>query len=240
MLYVGYRVSLTYNLYFDDPVKDVSSPKKAPLIESNVPETLIANSLTEILSEPTFLPKGGLLGFGLRYQYPIDSNGYYNIQDILSRLKGADSIISRILFQQDLRPFIMAIYEADDISIMCDQFVDYIGNLGDDDSLNNVLVRDHGGIVIDNRRDAYPRQPKIEERAVWITKPTFLNTHSQDYATFGNEPLVECAYADLALMVRVGAPSKRAQIPKIRRTKRVYDWGTTGRYREVIYYVDSA
>lgn len=129
----------------------------------------------------------------------------------------------------------MAVYKANDTSVMCDHFVDYLGDLGDEDNLCDILLRDHRGIVIDSWADAYPRDPAIEEPVTWITEPTFLNTDSKDYTTFGNEPLSLCAYADLVLMVRVGAPSERAQVPKIKRTKRVYD-GYLRTYHKIFYY----
>ncbi|EJD46053.1 hypothetical protein AURDEDRAFT_103079, partial [Auricularia subglabra TFB-10046 SS5] len=56
----GHRVTITYNLYF---VKDVVSPqvKSEPLLQA----------LKQLVADPTFMPDGGRLGFGLKHQYPV-------------------------------------------------------------------------------------------------------------------------------------------------------------------------
>lgn len=212
----GYRVTLTYNLYFDDPVQGDPSESKATLLASDIAEAPIAKSLLNILTEPTFLPDGGLIGFGLRYQYALDlDTSSIEAQKILPALKGSDSAILRALSQQDLKPFPMAIYKTDDTTIMCDKFVR--GLVGDPErNLCSLLLQDHWGNLIDKGEDAdWPEDLVVDEQVTWITKPTYLNTYSADYATYGNEPMLMTAYADLVLMVMVGKPGERAVVRKI-------------------------
>ncbi|KAI6111110.1 hypothetical protein F5141DRAFT_1291672 [Pisolithus sp. B1] len=63
----GYRFTLTYNLYFipenQAPIGTASAP--APYEESP------AAPLYTLLTDPTVLPKGGYLAFGLRSYHPI-------------------------------------------------------------------------------------------------------------------------------------------------------------------------
>lgn len=236
---LGYRVTLTYNLYFDDPIEDhVSAVTTLPSsFQSDIPETLISQSLTDILSDPTFLPDGGLIGFGLRYQYPVRVNNtsgadddddygeYYEddydspsrvMKNILSVLKGTDSTIHHLLSQQGYKPFLMAIYDTDGKIIMCDRIVQYISpEYGE--SLSSVLPRDHHGIVIDLAEWAGDKEREADEPVTWVTEPMYQKTYKTEYAAFGNEAMVETAYADLALMVMVGKPGERTEARDVER-----------------------
>lgn len=211
----GYRVTLTYNLYFDDPAKN-NLLEPTTTLESDLAEAPISKALVNILTEPTFLPDGGLIGFGLRYQYALDVDiTSIEAQKILPALKGSDSAILRALSQQGLKPFPMAIYKTDDTTIMCDDFVRAL--VGDPErSLCDLLLEDQWGTLIDKGEDAdLPEDMAVDEQVTWITKPTYLNTYSADYPTYGNAPMLKTAYADLALMVMVGKPGERAVVRKI-------------------------
>ena len=65
----GYRITLTYNLYFAPTPfsKPVGNP--IPAQQSALEETL-----KTLLADPAFLPEGGHLGFGLYHQYPLDKS----------------------------------------------------------------------------------------------------------------------------------------------------------------------
>ncbi|PBK68252.1 hypothetical protein ARMSODRAFT_1019832 [Armillaria solidipes] len=63
----GVRVTLTYNLYLEDKpiVPSLVSSTESPLVDH------VKEALQNLLSASDFLPEGGMLGFGLRHQYPI-------------------------------------------------------------------------------------------------------------------------------------------------------------------------
>ncbi|KAJ2985852.1 hypothetical protein NUW54_g10008 [Trametes sanguinea] len=68
----GHRLSITYNLYYayDDIPMDrleVIQPKGANTSE-------VHGLLESLLDDPTFLPNGGILGFGLRHLYPLPTH----------------------------------------------------------------------------------------------------------------------------------------------------------------------
>lgn len=71
-------------------------------------------SLSEVLNNPRNLPEGGLLGFGLQYQYPVKNySDSVTEEGLESSLKGSDSAIVSLLSRQGLAPFLTAIYEDD-------------------------------------------------------------------------------------------------------------------------------
>jgi hypothetical protein len=73
----GHRITLTYNLHFDD---DGRAPVTASVSEPAPPlqpamERSICAAFEALLENPEFLPDGGVLGFGLQhvYQFKDDS-----------------------------------------------------------------------------------------------------------------------------------------------------------------------
>ncbi|KAK0476794.1 hypothetical protein IW261DRAFT_1490110 [Armillaria novae-zelandiae] len=71
----GVRVTLTYNLYLEDKKPTVP----AQVAESSgdpTPVDVLKPALQALLTDKNFLPEGGLLGFGLRHQYPIALSKY--------------------------------------------------------------------------------------------------------------------------------------------------------------------
>ncbi|KAL4251238.1 iron/ascorbate-dependent oxidoreductase family protein [Abortiporus biennis] len=77
----GYRLTITYNLYYDTPFARSTTSKKA--------WSVLQNALERLLDDPTFMPNGGHLGFGLTRSYPV--NNKTSLYSILLDLKGADS-----------------------------------------------------------------------------------------------------------------------------------------------------
>ena len=61
----GYRVTLTYNLYFGDGKSSIVPPTIDDDTEAKIKKSLIA-----LLNNQKFLPDGGLLGIGLSYNIP--------------------------------------------------------------------------------------------------------------------------------------------------------------------------
>ncbi|KZT39335.1 hypothetical protein SISSUDRAFT_653955 [Sistotremastrum suecicum HHB10207 ss-3] len=59
-----------------------------------------------------FLPKGGLLGFGLKHEYPVSSSS--ELQTFLSYLKGIDAAIVTTAKSLGLKAYLRAIYDLND------------------------------------------------------------------------------------------------------------------------------
>ena len=105
MVTSGHRVTLTYNLYFDDATSITSH---AWAMED---DTALREALSSLLKNPDVLPNGGYLGFGLDFMYPI-ARGVTKLNDLINSLKGSDAMIKRVLEQLSLDPKLTVIYEA--------------------------------------------------------------------------------------------------------------------------------
>ncbi|KIY52541.1 hypothetical protein FISHEDRAFT_23449, partial [Fistulina hepatica ATCC 64428] len=105
----GFRITLTYNLYLEsvpaDPFVDRSfSASKEDRVQSAVAQLMADISTT--------LPKGGYLGFGLAFKYPVEDG--CDIGLFRNRLKGPDALIMRVCEKLNLDASVCAVYRDDD------------------------------------------------------------------------------------------------------------------------------
>ncbi|KAG7443820.1 uncharacterized protein BT62DRAFT_829825, partial [Guyanagaster necrorhizus] len=97
----GVRVTLAYNLYLEDKPNLTANAPSDPTTD------IVKTALQTLLADEAFLPRGGLLGFGLRHQYPfaisknrgmkpkIDETGRNRLRQLADSLKGNDANILR-------------------------------------------------------------------------------------------------------------------------------------------------
>ncbi|KAJ3193544.1 hypothetical protein HK101_004647 [Irineochytrium annulatum] len=86
----GHRVTLTYNLYWNDkPADEKVAPHEAVSVPRSYIRTPIHEALTGALAQPAFFRDGAILGFSLTRAYPITDYGWR--EDM--RLKGGDNVI---------------------------------------------------------------------------------------------------------------------------------------------------
>ncbi|KAI0256444.1 hypothetical protein BJV78DRAFT_1172343 [Lactifluus subvellereus] len=78
----GHRVTLTYNLFFDDN-------KRASAKDLPENERMFCSAFEALLKNPEFLPDGGTLGFGLRHVYQVEDR----LEHVYSLLKGSDAAV---------------------------------------------------------------------------------------------------------------------------------------------------
>ncbi|XP_055344035.1 uncharacterized protein LOC129592094 [Paramacrobiotus metropolitanus] len=89
----GYRVALTYNLFLSGD--DYSGKHTLPASKTvDVHETAFKAEMEKLLVNPTFLPHGGCIGFGLQHEYPI--NNKTKASALAGCLKGNDAVIERV------------------------------------------------------------------------------------------------------------------------------------------------
>ncbi|KIK19568.1 hypothetical protein PISMIDRAFT_623848 [Pisolithus microcarpus 441] len=90
MVTFGYRVTLTYNLYFA-PVGIMRCPTVSTLVPY---EQTLAQALYEIATNDAVLPDGGYLDIGLRHRYPVEDT---DVTSFRNYLKGPDAALGRVL-----------------------------------------------------------------------------------------------------------------------------------------------
>ena len=130
----GHRVTITYNLYYavdssDSEPSALSVPKQ---ISTN--EQSFRDALHAILQDPSFLPDGGNLMFGLRHQYPLATaaqsaryvrgrkreevrarareSARASLRALEGHLKATDGVMLRALRARGLDATLKVLYEA--------------------------------------------------------------------------------------------------------------------------------
>ncbi|KAJ7039441.1 hypothetical protein C8F04DRAFT_996978 [Mycena alexandri] len=198
----GHRVTLTYNLYYAK-----KSSTKVHLSPSST-GTQLQFSLSALLADATFLPKGGILGFGLRYMYPVDKGT--KLDAMKSLLKGADALLVRVCKDIGLDTSLKAVYsDRADGAIMLSR----IPNLGGLDQVEGSIIKEMydrvGGEIIEFSGDEYYSRDLEITEVTWITEMSSLIDLKAAYVHYGNEASLAYIYGDLALMVDIPAAEDR-------------------------------
>jgi len=128
----GYRVSLTFNLYYDDEADRVTHFNEIVHTPTNTSYGKAYHRLQETLSRLLrnleFLKNGGILGFKLQYQYPIPTGAKKDYQDaprsvsvggnplesLKKYLKGSDAVIHNVCADLGLTTVLKFVYEDED------------------------------------------------------------------------------------------------------------------------------
>jgi hypothetical protein len=199
----GHRVTLTYNLYFSE---EESSNAVAPIPVPSSTETAFKEVLSKLLSDPTFMDKGGFLGFGLQHEYPLDLKT--GIGNLVNCLKGSDATIQRVCNQLSLETTLRVVYEdeyGDDYGrhfVMVEDIVDYSMDGQIDGTPGSVMMENDGGKRIrvtgpmakGTSRYAY-KDPDPDNDMEgddhidvdWVTDLTKLTVAKTSAVTYGNE-----------------------------------------------------
>ncbi|KAN0098474.1 hypothetical protein V8E51_014137 [Hyaloscypha variabilis] len=89
----GHRVTLTYQLYVSEDAGGLRHPQFPPIDQRL---SSLYYSIKEMLSLPTFLKNGGILGFHCAHQYPNSEVGTYFYPRLPHALKGIDAVLFTI------------------------------------------------------------------------------------------------------------------------------------------------
>ncbi|KZV77350.1 hypothetical protein PENSPDRAFT_747083 [Peniophora sp. CONT] len=239
----GYRVTLTYNLYYDDVTEPSANHPTGDT------ENAFQSELQRLLDDPLFMPNGGYLGFGLRHVYPLElTEEFYpkrrGLQHILRVLKGADGVVYRAALAFGLSTRLHLAYEEKD---EWERNGDYNYADGDDRTAYNKflilmtrplpgswmydtglfeeLPQEFGAVVLyDERHRLYN-----PDRAVhWVTPYAASRTRlNQPVLVYGNNASLDHLYADLCMVVAIGKPGDRTAMDplgKLPDMKGKYSW----------------
>jgi hypothetical protein len=207
----GYRVTLTYNLFFAESPAIAMSRIPSPM------ESVFKETLSRVLADPLFLPEGGHLGFGLRHQYPIKDT----LTHLAHSLKGSDAVIKKVCADLSLDMSFEIIYSDDDsdddsddspTEIRVNHIVD-LSRKGIVEDVISLLRKDYGGKPIVSNAD----QPQwLAEhhytRVWWVTYLTKVLGVGSPYVYYGNEASLSVLYGHACLIVQVGKPGQRAKL----------------------------
>ncbi|KAG6815150.1 hypothetical protein H0H87_004671 [Tephrocybe sp. NHM501043] len=208
----GYRVTLTYNLFFETKGTAIKLP---PWVLPVAPDDrILFNALSTALDDPEFLSTGGDLGFGMSFKYPMRTNiSDKALRKIEGSLKGSDAVIYRVCRQLNLQPSLNAVYMADTYHVIVNAYKLPDLDGGNGREVINILCEDCDGHVIREvgeepvSRDIWP----VIEMA-WVTPLTHYSNFGINYVAYGNDAPDACVYADLCIGVKIGPFGDRATI----------------------------
>lgn len=153
----SHRVTLTYNLYFDDdgPVfanDTIPGQLSSPMTRASN-EVAFREAFNSLLANPEFLGEGGTLAFGLRHVYPIKKS----LKHVYNVLKGSDAVVYRSARALGFEPVLYLYYEAElyesvfkKKGALIDKAIDYLigGYYGEDVVDITRTVHNNGGIIV--------------------------------------------------------------------------------------------
>ncbi|GLB45316.1 putative 2OG-Fe(II) oxygenase superfamily protein [Lyophyllum shimeji] len=210
----GYRVTLTYNLYLD-PRKEVFLRSPLPVKPVGPDEERLRAAFASALSDPSFLPDGGYLGFGLHFKYPISRAATKPPETVL---KGSDAVLYHACRKLSLKASLNAVYDADGVQVLVQPSERLDSDVQYEDAIAQVLLDECGGRVIQEYGsekipvDEYGNKYNEVIKLVWVTPLTGYCTFSSSYIAYWNEPTSATVYGDLCIAVEVGPFGKRKTI----------------------------
>ena len=235
----GYRVTLTYNLFYGVQDEDSAGPPTGLTVRAPAfaDKTAVGDALATLLEDASFLPNGGTLGFGLRHKYPFPAawapRSPEPLESLKGWLKGGDDALFRACGASGLSPYLRLVYEGDgydvdDLKIV----VDCMPTLeGVEYGLERALLHEERGTVIISTffceesqivsNDSGKKKANIMSRKYsgermlevsWVTEIDSWNTMTAQYIAMGNEPSLSNFYLSVCLLVEVGPPGARVPV----------------------------
>ncbi|TFY76718.1 hypothetical protein EWM64_g7295 [Hericium alpestre] len=199
LVHRGHRVTLTYNLYFDDvQAEDEETEKNGADSVSILPshEPVFNQTLGERLRDPLFLPDGGLLGFGLQHKYPIKDS----LENVPKLLKGSDAVVWRAFKGLSLKPTLYFCYqsEVDDCERVLFLQLPRLDLNGEDEFIIPRLREEAKGfLIIERGPDRDEVDPVVPVR--WVTDVTPFTSLTEKHSEYyGNEHASSIFYAEIS------------------------------------------
>ena len=200
----GYRVTLTYNLFFDDHkrISEKDLVLEPPSVPQEENERMFRLAFKALLKNPEFLPDGGTLGFGLRHVYQVENT----LEHLYSLLKGSDAAVYQSVRALGFEPVLYLYYDHEQLddgdveAVLTEMVPDPRNDEGVEDTVG--MLRDYGGICISQG-----------EEVKWVTPLMAINRQKCTYPAYDGQVSVGMAYGDVCLLVRIGEAGERLAYP---------------------------
>ena len=223
----GYRITLTYNLYFGDDKSTIVPPIMLPVDDT---EAKIKKSLRALLHDPKFLPEGGLVGFGLSHLYPIGSRQKgVNLRELGKNLKGTDATIKRACDSLSLENFVKTVYtsyynrEMDGVACLLDGIADPDPDEGQiEEDILLYLHKESSGLLVYDVKRKFLKEAEEAVRInghdseipdvtpiLWLRPVTERNQLQASFVRYGNEASLEYVYGEICLVIQITAHEDR-------------------------------
>ena len=243
----GHRITLTYNLYFDDggPVSE-NDAVSDHLIPPQLPNQGTFHEAFKVLLEnPEFMADGGTLAFGLRHVYPIKDN----LKHIYNVLKASDAVLYQNMRALGFEPVLYVYYEDNEYyeeggdtdlprGAMVDRLI-YFDGTEDGESVLDLVQKERGILVRqDGGKICGAFALEDSEPVEWVSPLTTYNRQEGAYASYGNEPTLNWVYGDVCMIVRIGKAGDRLAYPTADQVTEVFRQRWRERHPSRGLYID--
>ncbi|CAL1709142.1 unnamed protein product [Somion occarium] len=205
----GYRVTITYILYFEPPMAATTHTGLA------VHGTKLRGAFRGLLADPAFLPNGGHLGFGLHRGYALDLENR-SLDYVVDCLKGSDATLLQVCRDLGLLLKFYVVFDDEGSVTICDK----LPSMENDDvevSVAYHLRKYYGGKIIerDADDDSYRGRSDNEDgnsvdmKVYWVNEVTKHTQVKDSYIAYGNESFLAFVYGYGCVIVDVGPYGSR-------------------------------
>ncbi|KAI0355263.1 hypothetical protein OH77DRAFT_1403728 [Trametes cingulata] len=222
----GHRVTITYNLYYANEAEHVRMDGLNIIQPQGASTSEVKRIVASLLDDSTFLPNGGVLGFGLRHLYPLptsfDAHEDTTLEMLKDMLKGVDAALFRACEELVAAPTLYAVFEAHSqmsedgrrALVACPRIVKFHSHDTEEDPpLWEKLCNRWDGVLINFPPDeleateghTVPRNWTV----YWVTPLSEANRVKTRFAAYGNEPMIGYLYQRICMLVNVGPPGRR-------------------------------
>jgi hypothetical protein len=214
----GHRVTLTYNLYFEDDGDDsasnaVSEPPSLP----NKDE--FREAFTTLLENPEFLADGGTLAFGLMHVYPIKKY----LKHVYKILKGSDAVVYQSLQALGYEPTLYVYYDDECEGALVDHVISFPYDQSEEDIVGiaymngGFYVTNNGSVPMEGDDDRFGRPEQLD----WVTPVAGFNRKKDVFLHYGNDASLSWVYWAVCLVARIGKAGERLNYQTVAALDRV-------------------
>ncbi|KAH8824970.1 hypothetical protein DL96DRAFT_1817581 [Flagelloscypha sp. PMI_526] len=221
----GHRVTLTYNLYYASPPIGKTTPSMDSVAE-------LKKHLQTLLNDPTFLPQGGIFGFGLNFAYPVSVG--MEFQSLLENLKSSDAAVKLACTELGLPVSLRALIEGEyscytgpTPTVLLPSANSMGEGLIDGDFLCSLNQYDDGQFVheMDSEPGLIEGAGEIwSKEIVWILPRTNYSSYKDHYIAYGNEASSATYYAEVCLIAEFGPYGDRTNTSAYQGIKTFRTW----------------
>ncbi|KAL5482433.1 hypothetical protein ACEPAI_9027 [Sanghuangporus weigelae] len=204
----GFRVTLTYNLYYADEIK-LEIPKRVPALPMN--ECAVKSALRALVEDKAFSPRGIHLGFGLSHEYPIEvkTDGMNTLDFITQNLKGSDALLMQACkdLNLDARLYVLYIaerYGGTKYEMLVPKVPDDLDGtyvMDENEEFVDLLYKLEKNVKVIKKGK---RDDDVDFHVTWVTDRTSFNEQSASWMAYGNEYYMDHTYGQFCLIVTVG------------------------------------
>ena len=226
----GHRVTLTYNLYFDcggTPVSELDAVSDHFTHPKPSNHDKFNEAFKSLLENPDFMADGGILGFGLRHGYTIESHALEYLYDVL---KGSDAVVYQSMRALGFEPVLHMYYDEgwleSPIGVIVDSVIWFgtvyeegntISEFAREERKTTIPVRQDDGSIY--KSDSGPDPEPIE----WVTPMTTYSQKGDAFLTLQDTTVMDWGFGDACMIVRIGKAGDRLVYPTNAEVKKSYE-----------------